>query len=165
MAQVQGAQDTAEAVLRRPTVAWMDATALPPVGGTPQGGRLRRHAGHQHAGAGQWPAEYRRPQGTVWGWLIGPVVSAHLRVYRDPAVARSFLRPLLQQLEPHVVGSLSEILNGDPPFAPHGCIAHRRSGIPQAGRARGRRYCGYGWKPLWHRTRCDLCRLGQVDVE
>ena len=29
MAQVQGAQDTAEAVLRRPTVAWMDATALP----------------------------------------------------------------------------------------------------------------------------------------
>jgi glycogen debranching enzyme len=30
-------------------------------------------------------------QGTAWGWLIGPFVSAHLRVYRDPALARSVL--------------------------------------------------------------------------
>ena len=27
-------------------------------------------------------------EGTVWGWLIRPFVSAHLQVYRDPALAR-----------------------------------------------------------------------------
>jgi predicted glycogen debranching enzyme len=62
-------------------------------------------------------------QGTVWGWLIGPFVRAHLRVYGQPAVARSFLNPLLQHLDAHCVGSLSEIFDGDPPFAPRGCIA------------------------------------------
>jgi len=62
-------------------------------------------------------------QGTVWGWLIGPLVSAHLRVYHDPELARSFLRPLIQEVDAHGVGSLSEILDGDPPFTPRGCIA------------------------------------------
>jgi predicted glycogen debranching enzyme len=57
-------------------------------------------------------------QGTVWGWLIGPFVSAHLRVYRDPVLARSFLWSLIQELDAHCVGSLSEILNGDPPLTP-----------------------------------------------
>jgi glycogen debranching enzyme len=62
-------------------------------------------------------------QGTVWGWLMGPFVSAHLRVYHDPALARSFLLPLIQELDAHCVGSLSEISDGDPPFTPRGCIA------------------------------------------
>ncbi|MFN2244287.1 MAG: amylo-alpha-1,6-glucosidase, partial [Anaerolineae bacterium] len=62
-------------------------------------------------------------QGTVWGWLIGPFASAHLRVSRDPAAARAFLRPLLRQLASHGLGSLSEIFDGDPPHSPRGCIA------------------------------------------
>jgi predicted glycogen debranching enzyme len=62
-------------------------------------------------------------QGTVWGWLIGSFVEAHLRVYRDPATARSFLWPLLQHLDAHGLGSISEIFDGDPPFTPRGCIA------------------------------------------
>jgi predicted glycogen debranching enzyme len=61
-------------------------------------------------------------QGTVWGWLIGPFVQAHLRVYGDREQARSFLRPLLQQLSGHGVGSLSEIFDGDAPFWPRGCV-------------------------------------------
>ena len=40
-------------------------------------------------------------QGTVWGWLIGPFVSAYLRVYRKPVLARSFLWPLIQELDAH----------------------------------------------------------------
>jgi len=59
----------------------------------------------------------------VWGWLIGPFVSAHLRVYRDPALARSFLAPLLQELDAHGIGSLSAIFDGDPPHTPRGSIA------------------------------------------
>lgn len=62
-------------------------------------------------------------QGTVWPWLIGPFVTAHLRVYRDPATARSFLLPLLRHISDHGVGSICEITDGDPPFTPRGCIA------------------------------------------
>lgn len=62
-------------------------------------------------------------QGTVWGWLIGPFVSAHLKVYNDPQLALSYVLPLLGQLNDHGVGNLSEIFDGDPPFHPHGCIA------------------------------------------
>lgn len=62
-------------------------------------------------------------QGTVWGWLIGPFVESHLRVYNDPEMARTFLAPLIQELVDDCVGSISEIFDGDPPFAPRGCIA------------------------------------------
>jgi glycogen debranching enzyme len=62
-------------------------------------------------------------QGTVWGWLMGPFVLAHLRVYGDPAEARSFLAPLLRHLSDNGLGSISEIFDGDPPFMPRGCIA------------------------------------------
>jgi predicted glycogen debranching enzyme len=34
-------------------------------------------------------------QGTVWAWLIGPFVEAHLRIYKDQTRARDFLQPLL----------------------------------------------------------------------
>jgi len=62
-------------------------------------------------------------QGTVWAWLIGPFISAHLRVYDDRAAARSFLLPLFEQLAQHGLGSISEIFDGDPPHTPRGCIA------------------------------------------
>ncbi len=62
-------------------------------------------------------------QGTVWAWLIGPFAMAHHRVYGDPAAARGYLAPLLQHLADHGVGSISEIFEGDAPFAPRGCIA------------------------------------------
>jgi len=62
-------------------------------------------------------------QGTVWAWLIGPFVSAHFRVYRDAALARSFLEPFFGHLTEHGLGSASEIFDGDPPFTPRGCIA------------------------------------------
>ncbi len=62
-------------------------------------------------------------QGTVWGWLLGPFVLSHLRVYGDPVQARSFLEPMGDHLSAHGLGSLAEIFDGDPPFRPDGCIA------------------------------------------
>ncbi len=62
-------------------------------------------------------------QGTVWSWLIGPFVSAHLRAYGDHELARSFLEPMVHHLADHGLGSISEIFDGDPPFTPRGCIA------------------------------------------
>jgi glycogen debranching enzyme len=62
-------------------------------------------------------------QGTVWGWLLGPFVRAHFRVYRNPVQARQFLEPMANHLSAHGIGSLSEIFDGDPPFHPRGCFA------------------------------------------
>ena len=79
------------------------------------------YVGHYGGDQRQRDAAYH--QGSVWGWLIGPFVSAYLRVYGDRERARSFLRPLIHHLADHGVGSISEIFNGDPPFTPRGCIA------------------------------------------
>ena len=62
-------------------------------------------------------------QGTSWGWLLGPFVTAHYHVHKDAAAAQAFLEPLLGQLFSHGLGSLSEIFDGDAPHTPNGCIA------------------------------------------
>ncbi|MCP4361455.1 MAG: glycogen debranching protein [Chloroflexi bacterium] len=76
-----------------------------------------------HYGGDRYTRDKAYHQGTTWGWLIGPFVSAHLRVYNDPAAARSYLQPLLHLLVDHCIGNISEIYDGDPPFTPRGCIA------------------------------------------
>jgi predicted glycogen debranching enzyme len=62
-------------------------------------------------------------QGTVWGWLIGPFVLAHLQVYDNPAQARQFLAPIADHLFAYGLGTASEIFDGDAPMTPRGCIA------------------------------------------
>ncbi|WP_072621193.1 amylo-alpha-1,6-glucosidase [Spirulina major] len=62
-------------------------------------------------------------QGTVWGWLLGHYVQAHLAVYGDRAQAQALLTPMLHHLNAACVGSLSEIFDGDAPFTPRGAIA------------------------------------------
>jgi len=62
-------------------------------------------------------------QGTVWPWLIGPFVQAHLNVYDDPALARTFVAPLADALDGYGIGTLGEIFDGDAPHAPCGTIA------------------------------------------
>ena len=79
------------------------------------------YSGHYGGDRRRRDAAYH--QGTVWGWLIGPFVRAHLRVYGDAALARSLLQPLIHHLTGHGVGSISEIFDGDLPFTPRGCIA------------------------------------------
>jgi predicted glycogen debranching enzyme len=75
-----------------------------------------------HSGdARQRDAAYH--QGTVWGWLIGPFVHAFLRVTGDRHQALTFLAPFENHLKIHGLGTASEIFDGDPPFAPHGCFA------------------------------------------
>jgi predicted glycogen debranching enzyme len=76
-----------------------------------------------HYGGDQTQRDGAYHQGTVWGWLLGPFVRAHLRVYGSPAQAREFLEPIAHQLFAHGVGNLSEIFDGDAPMTPRGCIA------------------------------------------
>jgi predicted glycogen debranching enzyme len=76
-----------------------------------------------HYGGDQTARDAAYHQGTAWGWLIGPFIVAHLRAYQDPVRAREFLEPFYRNLEEHGVGSISEIFDGDLPYAPRGCIA------------------------------------------
>lgn len=62
-------------------------------------------------------------QGTVWGWLIGPFVLAHLKVFKNPKKAAEFLEPFEHLLGAYGVGTLGEIFDGDAPHNPRGCIA------------------------------------------
>ena len=76
-----------------------------------------------HYGGDQRQRDAAYHQGTVWAWLIGPFVTAHLRVHGDREQARSFLEPFIHHLNDQGIGSVSEIFDGAPPFAPRGCIA------------------------------------------
>lgn len=58
-------------------------------------------------------ARRRYHQGTVGGWLMGPFVLAHLRVYQDRNAALRFLEPLGKQITSHGLGTLSEIFDGE----------------------------------------------------
>jgi predicted glycogen debranching enzyme len=63
-------------------------------------------------------------QGTVWAWLIGPLVDAWLRVHPDGHQdARELLTGFVRHLDHAGVGSISEIFDAEPPFTPRGCIA------------------------------------------
>ncbi|MCS6813618.1 MAG: amylo-alpha-1,6-glucosidase [Cyanobacteria bacterium] len=62
-------------------------------------------------------------QGTVWGWLLGAFVQAHLRVYQQPDSARELLEPIADHLRAAGLGSISEIFEGEPPHQARGCIA------------------------------------------
>jgi predicted glycogen debranching enzyme len=66
-------------------------------------------------------------QGTVWPWLFGPFLSAYVRVNGGTAEARmqaaKWLEPFRSHLQQAGLGQISEILDGDPPHRPCGCIA------------------------------------------
>jgi glycogen debranching enzyme len=62
-------------------------------------------------------------QGTVWPWLIGAYVDAVLRIENDIRAASDLLKPFAGHLSDAGLGSISEILDGDPPHYPRGCIA------------------------------------------
>jgi predicted glycogen debranching enzyme len=62
-------------------------------------------------------------QGTVWSWLLGPFALAHHRVYGNAAHALALLEGLASHLDEACGGTVSEIMDGNPPHAPRGCFA------------------------------------------
>jgi predicted glycogen debranching enzyme len=66
-------------------------------------------------------------QGTVWPWLLGPFITAFLKVNgRTPqtlAKAAGLLSAFPEHLHTAGLGQISEIFDGDPPHRPRGCIA------------------------------------------
>jgi glycogen debranching enzyme len=62
-------------------------------------------------------------QGTVWAWLIGPMVDAWMKVHGDRGQARALLAGFDAHISEAGVGSISEIFDADAPYLPRGCIA------------------------------------------
>jgi len=66
-------------------------------------------------------------QGTVWPWLLGPFVTAYIKVNGGGAEARrrgeQMLNGLKEQMSRGCVGQLSEIYDGSEPQRPRGCFA------------------------------------------
>ena len=66
-------------------------------------------------------------QGTVWPWLMGPFITAYIKVNGGSDLSRrqaeAWLAPLQEHLADAGLGHISEIFEGDPPHRPVGCIA------------------------------------------
>jgi len=66
-------------------------------------------------------------QGTVWPWLLGPFVTAFVKVNKGSAKARAEAKAMLDGFRNHLeeagVGQVSEIFDGDAPHSPRGCFA------------------------------------------
>ncbi len=66
-------------------------------------------------------------QGTVWPWLLGPFITAYVKVNGGSDAARlqaaEWLAPLKDHLADGGLGHISEILDGDAPQRPAGCMA------------------------------------------
>jgi len=84
-----------------------------------------RYRGRYEGDAARRDSGYH--QGAAWPWLMGPFVTAYLKMHRrSPGPRRqaeAWLRPLHDHLREAGLGQISEIFDGDPPHTPRGCIA------------------------------------------
>ncbi len=66
-------------------------------------------------------------QGTVWAWLMGPFITAYLkvngRVPESLARAEGWLVKFKEHLSEAGLGQVSEIFDADEPHTPRGCVA------------------------------------------
>ncbi len=66
-------------------------------------------------------------QGTVWPWLLGPFITAYVKVNGGSDVARrqaaEWLAPLKDHLADGGLGHISEVFDGDAPQRACGCVA------------------------------------------
>ena len=78
-----------------------------------------------HYGGNQWSRDGAYHQGTVWSWLLGPYITAKIRLEGDSG--RMVVERLLNNFTHHFsdagIGTISEIFDGDAPHYPKGCIA------------------------------------------
>jgi len=101
---------------------------------TPYGLRSLAPGDPQYIGrydGGVWERDTAYHQGTVWAWLMGPFITAYMKVSRasqeSAEAARSraaeWLEYFNQHLEEACLGHVSEIFDADSPHSPQGCVA------------------------------------------
>jgi glycogen debranching enzyme len=66
-------------------------------------------------------------QGTVWAWLMGPFITAYVKVHggaqESHAQVKRWLDGFLTHLRDAGLGHVSELFDGDVPHKPSGCFA------------------------------------------
>jgi len=76
-------------------------------------------------GGDQWSRDSAYHQGTVWSWLLGPMITAIVRVEGEAGKLRA--KQILENIIPHLsgagIGTISEIFDAEPPHTPRGCMA------------------------------------------
>jgi predicted glycogen debranching enzyme len=76
---------------------------------------------------GVWERDSAYHQGTVWPWLMGPFITAYVKVHGRSERARSQARRWLEGFEEHLrtagLGQVSEIADAEAPHVPRGCVA------------------------------------------
>ncbi len=60
-------------------------------------------------------------QGTVWPWLMGPYITAMVKLTGDTTEARRLLRHAREILDEYGIGGIAEVYDGDEPRRPGGC--------------------------------------------
>jgi predicted glycogen debranching enzyme len=78
-----------------------------------EGGVLERDSGYH--------------QGTVWPWLLGPFITAYIKVHGRSEAARDAALAWLTGIEAHLdtacLGHICEIADAEAPHTPRGCVA------------------------------------------
>jgi len=87
--------------------------------------RDAKYRPHYEGGVVERDSAYH--QGTVWPWLMGPFISAYVRVHkRSESTLREtkrMLEPFEQHLQAGMLGHIAEIADADSPHEPRGCAA------------------------------------------
>lgn len=60
-------------------------------------------------------------QGTVWPWLMGPYITALVKMTGDKAEAKRILKAGKDLLSEYGIGGIAEVYDGDEPRSPGGC--------------------------------------------
>jgi len=111
---------------QKAVVAIVEGKLLTPFGLRTLSPDDKRYQGQYTGPQSQRDSAYH--QGTVWPYLIGPFVSAYLKVNgsnsKTKKAAARFIEPLLAHLAGDgCIGNICEIFDGDPPHKPKGCFA------------------------------------------
>jgi predicted glycogen debranching enzyme len=66
-------------------------------------------------------------QGTVWAWLMGPFITAYVKVHGGSQESHAQVKRWLDDFQTHLrdagLGHVSELFDGDVPHKPGGCFA------------------------------------------
>ncbi|MBX7131727.1 MAG: amylo-alpha-1,6-glucosidase [Fimbriimonadaceae bacterium] len=92
---------------------------LTPVGLRTLGPTEPGYRGRFAGGLAELDAAYH--QGTAWPWLLGPYVTALVKLNGDKAEAKRILKGARDMLVECGIGGISEVYDGDEPRSPGGC--------------------------------------------
>jgi predicted glycogen debranching enzyme len=109
----------------RQVVAVVERDLLTPYGLRSLSPNDSHYYGRYEGGPSERDSAYH--QGTVWAWLMGPFITAYLKVNETGKKGREQASRWLDAFNGHLndagLGQVSEVFDGDGPHHPGGCIA------------------------------------------